>query len=289
MTAYTMTSPISASDLARVLGLEIQGNNTQKIIRIATLSDLEVQVLRFSNKLVTEDIAGVTIGPIGSQCETLLVSENPRLDFCRALAYLIDAGYLRDCDDSPDISNTAIIANSAVIENGVKIGDNSIVEHNAVIHRNTQIGKNCIIRANTVVGAQGFGFEQDSNTGEWTRFPHLGRVIINDNVEIGALNSICVGAIEDTIIDNGVKTDNLVHIAHNCSIGANSILTACAELSGGVSLGAGVWVGPNASIMQKVTIGDNAMVGLGTVVTKNVEDGNVVAGVPAKVVNRRYK
>ena len=100
-----------------------------------------------------------------------------------------------------------------------------------MVHAGSIIGERCVIRSNTVIGAQGFGFEQDSD-GTWLRFPHFGNVVIENDVEIGALNSICRGSLGNTIIRSGVKTDNLVHIAHNCIIGKNSILTACTTLGG---------------------------------------------------------
>ena len=106
--------------------------------------------------------------------------------------------------------------------------------------------------------------------------------MIGDYVEIGALNSIARGTLSDTVIESGVKTDNLVHIAHNCHIGSGCLLTACAELSGGVHLGENVWIGPNSSFKQKVIIGSGSLIGLGAVVTKNVEKNCVVAGHPAK-------
>ena len=109
-------------------------------------------------------------------------------------------------------------------------------------------------------------------------------MVIENNVEIGALNSVCLGSLGNTTIGAGVKTDNLVHIGHNCTIGDNTILTASSELSGGVTLGANVWIGPNSSIMEKVSIASNSMVGIGSVVRKNVAKGIIVAGNPAKKI-----
>ena len=119
------------------------------------------------------------------------------------------------------------------------------------------------------------------------RFPHLGNVQIGNDVEIGALNSICRGALGNTIIGSGVKTDNLVHIAHNCVIGKNSILTACTELSGGVVIGENVWMGPNCSIKEKIEIGSNSLVGIGSVVRKNVGTNCIVAGSSAKLLRKK--
>ena len=107
-------------------------------------------------------------------------------------------------------------------------------------------------------------------------------MIIGDNVEIGALNSSARGTLSDTVIQDHVKTDNLVHIAHNCSVGASCLIAACAELSGGVVLAEKVWVGPNSTFLQKVKVGTNSFVGLGSVVTKDIPNNVMVAGSPAR-------
>lgn len=282
---YQIIRDINVFELAKALELEFQGSSEQLIKTIGSLANTESEVLKFANNPQEGQLSGVVIGLDGTDAESLILSNNPRLDFCRALQFLIDSDILVKSVLISEIDNSAIIADSAVIEDGVSIGEGTIIEHNVTIHQGSVIGANTIIRANSVIGAQGFGFEKSAD-GSWFRFPHLGRVVIGNNVEIGALNSVCVGALDNTIINDGVKTDNLVHIAHNCQIGKNSILTACTELSGGVVLGEGVWMGPNSSTMQKVKIDDSAVVGLGSVVTKNVESGNTVAGVPAKVIRR---
>ncbi|QLJ07983.1 UDP-3-O-(3-hydroxymyristoyl)glucosamine N-acyltransferase [Pseudoalteromonas sp. JSTW] len=282
---YKVEGKITALELAEALGLQLKGSKSQLLLTVGSLSNESSSVLKFSTKNQDKYLNGIVIGDIDNNAESLIISDNPRLDFCRALQYLVDVSILVNDSGKSCIHQTAIIADSAIIEPGVNIGKNTVIEHNVTIHKGSVIGDNTIIRSNTVIGAQGFGFEKNAD-GSWIRFPHLGRVIIGSNVEIGALNSVCVGALDNTIVSDGVKTDNLVHIAHNCQIGKNSILTACTELSGGVTLGEGVWMGPNSSTMQKITIGDFAVVGLGSVVTKNVESGHTVAGVPAKVIRR---
>lgn len=282
---YKITSKITVEALATAINLVYHGSGSQLIQFIGSLLNSESNILKFANKHQPDFLKGIVIGLKDTNAESLIVSDNPRLDFCRALDYLITSKVLVKNTFESQVHPNAIISNNAIIEDGVIIGDGTVIEHNVVIHHGTVIGKNTIVRANTVVGAQGFGFEKNVD-GTWIRFPHLGKVIIGDNVEIGALNSVCVGALNDTIIHDGVKTDNLVHIAHNCVVGRNSILTACTELSGGVVLGEGVWMGPNSSTMQKVKIDDYALVGLGTAVTKNVEKHNTVAGVPGKVIRR---
>lgn len=140
-----------------------------------------------------------------------------------------------------------------------------------------------MILSHSVIGEDGFGVETD-DAGNLFNIPHIGGVEIGANVQIGSLNSIASGTIQPTVIADYTKTDNLVHIAHNVHIGKNCQITACAEISGSVIIGDRVWLAPNASVMQKITIGDGALVGLGAAVTKSVAPNNVVAGNPAKFI-----
>ena len=282
---YFIDKEVSVAEISKNLKLPIIGNTEQEIKKIGSLTSNGKGTLKFASKKGLPFIDGIVVGFESQEADTLLVSENPRLDFCRVLNYLINADLLVEENLKSTISESATVASSAVIENNVIVGDNSIIEANVVIHSGSIIGSDCIIRAGSVIGSQGFGFEQKEDS-TWLRFPHLGRVIVHDNVEIGALNSVCIGALDNTVIYSGVKTDNLVHIAHNCKVGSNSILTACTELSGGVTLGRSVWMGPNSSVLQKINIGDHAMVGIGSVVTKDVAAFHTVAGVPAKIIKR---
>lgn len=279
---YKLNNAISVDSVCDFLGVD-KPSEKGLIKSVSQLSCLSKESLSFANSIQDRIDTGYVLAFPEQPGENIIGVDNPRLAFCNVLNFLIDNGYL----DVSKIHGTGVIDSSAsvsaraVIEEGAVIGANTIVEPNVVIHSGAVIGKNCIIRSGSIIGAQGFGFEKD-DSGRNIRFPHLGRVTIGDDVEIGALNSVSVGTLSDTIISNGVKTDNLVHIAHNCFVGENSIITASAELSGGVKLGKNVWVGPNASILQKLIVGDNALVGIGAVVTKNVEPNTKVAGNPAR-------
>jgi len=129
--------------------------------------------------------------------------------------------------------------------------------------------------ADVISDGFGFDFEED---GTPVRIPHIGNVIIGNNVEIGAKNTIARGTIDNTVIANNVKIDDQVHIAHNCFIGNNTIITACVEISGSVTIGENCWIGPNCSIIQKVTIGDNTTIGIGSIITKDIEANKKIMG-----------
>lgn len=143
-----------------------------------------------------------------------------------------------------------------------------------------QNGSNIEIGDYCAIGSDGFGFYKGK------RVPHRGRVVINSGVKIG--NNTCIdrAVIGDTVIGEGVKIDNLVHIAHGVKIGKGSIIVAGAVICGSVTIGENVWVGANACIRQHLTIGDNAVIGMGAVVVKNVKKGQTVVGNPAKELSK---
>lgn len=285
---YQLKNTVKVSELSSKLNLKWTGLD-HKLCMISPLDQAELGCLTYSNrkKIDAENISIIcNASDITSENgNAYILSENPRLDFIRALQYLQSEIGFVTWQEETFIHATAQIGKNVVIEKGCYIGENSTIDANTVIHKGTQIGNNCNIGSGTNIGSDGFGFERDENN-KLHRFIHLGNVIIGDNVEIGALNSIVRGTLNNTIIKDGVKTDNLVHIAHNCVIGKNTIITACAEISGGVVVGNNTWIGPNSSILQKISIGENSFVGIGAVVTKDVTSNESVAGNPARRINR---
>ena len=283
---YTLNRVVAVKDLNNVLGLSCNNQREDQFItNVAPSNKATKGSLTFSKSLLAEESGSLVIIPRGlevpynSQTQYIF-SENPRLDFIRALDYLCENIGFSHFEFESQIHPSVKIGNNVVIENGCIIGENSIIEHNVVIQKGTTIGKNSRIRTNSSIGGDGFGFERsDENI---IRFPHLGGVIIGDNVEIGANNTVSCGTLSDTIIEDNVKTDNIVHIAHNCHIEQGVIITACAEISGGVKIGRNSWIGPNSSIIQKVSVGKGSLVGIGAVVTKNISENSIFVGNPAK-------
>ena len=137
------------------------------------------------------------------------------------------------------------------------------------------------IGANTVIGKEGFGYERRED-GTWREKDHPFSVVIGDNVDIGANTCIDRGSWRDTVIGDGCKIDNLVHIAHNVQLGKNVIVVAGAVICGSVTVGDGAWIGAGAIINQRIDIGTGAFIGSGAVVTKNVPPKRIFAGVPAR-------
>ncbi len=179
------------------------------------------------------------------------------------------------------IDDTVSVGENVVIEDDVKIGPGTILEHNVVIHSGTRIGSNCLIRTHTSIGGDGFGFFRNKD-GVLMKQPHVGGVLIGNNVEIGSNSCVVRGIVNDTIINDGAKIDNLVHIAHDCFIDVDALVIACAEISGYVKIGKRSRIAPNSCVKQRVAIGDDVLVGIGAVVIRDVLPSTIVVGNPAK-------
>ena len=215
----------------------------------------------------------------------VIISSTPRLDFARALVFLErEAGFVwRDSD--PIVHPSARIGKNVVLGRGVTIGANTVIYHNVVVGDEVSIGSDCVIKSGAVIGEEGFGFERDSH-GRAVRLPHIGKVVIGNNVEIGSLTTVCRGTLADTVISDGAKIDDHVHIAHNVLVGEDAFVIACAEISGGVRIGKQAWVAPNTSVLNQLNIGEKSTIGLGAVVVRNVEAETVVVGNPARPLKR---
>jgi UDP-3-O-[3-hydroxymyristoyl] glucosamine N-acyltransferase LpxD len=185
------------------------------------------------------------------------------------------------------VAGTASVDASARLSIGVVVGEGSTIGAGTFIYPNVtigdrvHIGRNCLIKSGSVIGQPGFRIYRDE-FGVLHHMPHVAGVIIQDDVEIGALNTVVGGTIHPTVLERAVKTDDHVHIAHNCHVGARTLITACAELSGSVRIGADCWIGPNSSIRDGVTLGERAYVGIGSNVVAPVPAGVTVYGNPAR-------
>jgi UDP-3-O-[3-hydroxymyristoyl] glucosamine N-acyltransferase len=166
-----------------------------------------------------------------------------------------------------------------VVGDEVVIGDGVVIYPNVTIQARCTVGNRVIIHAGTVIGSDGFGFAPDGKC--YHKIPHTGMVQIDDDVEIGANNTIDRGTFGNTYIGRGVKTDNLVHIAHNVSVGENTVLVAQVGIAGSVTIGKNATIAGQAGIAGHLTIGDGAIVGPQTGVGKPVPDGQIVSsGIP---------
>ena len=227
-----------------------------------------------------------------------ILSANPELDYLRIVRNFF-------VNETPNtISSEAIIEKGAKLAENVHIGafsyispdatigKNTIIGKNVVINGIVHIGRNTIIKDNSIIGSEGFDFEYDES-GIPQLFPHLGRIIIQDNVWIGSNTTIERPVLDDTLIQNNVKIDDMAHIGRNCNIGSKTLITAGVILSNDIIIGKNCWISPNSSIKQKIIIGNNVLIGLGSVVIRDVKENTVLAGNPAIPLkdnkNKKYK
>ena len=286
---FPLKQPVSGRWLSERMGLALLGED-RAIRAVCALDCLEAEDLSFamSDRTIDHLKAGTVFGlrELAGNGVTVIGAAVPRLEFIRAQHLLLqDPGFALNTGPS-EIHRRARIAPSAVIEDGVSIGEGTVVGPNATIRSRTRIGRDCEIQAGAVIGEIGFGFERDAQMRP-LRMLHLGGVTIGDHVLIGALTAVARGALGDTVIEDHVKINNLVHVAHNCRIGRGTIIGACADLSGSLTIGANCWIAPNCSIRQKLSIGEASTIGIGAVVVKDVAPGTTVYGNPARAAAPR--
>lgn len=179
------------------------------------------------------------------------------------------------------IADHVVIRAGAIIEHGVSIGASSIINSNVNIGYNTTIGERVIVQAGVVIGSEGYGFAPDANN-HYHRIPHTGSVILEDDVHVGANSCIDRGTYGATRIARGVKIDNLVHIAHNVTVGEDTLLTAQTSIAGSSTIGKRVIASGQTGILDHKTVADGAILVQRCGVTEDIPTGGMWAGTPAK-------
>ncbi len=175
------------------------------------------------------------------------------------------------------LGHNVVIGASCIVGDGVEIGNDSVLHAACTLYAGTRIGSRAIVHTGAVIGADGFGFAREQN-GSWVRIPQTGRVWIGDDVEIGANTCIDRGAIEDTVIEDGVKLDNLIQIAHNVRIGAHTAIAGCVGIAGSTTIGKRCTVAGASSIIGHLEIADDVNILVASVVTKSLSRPGTYAG-----------
>ncbi len=171
-------------------------------------------------------------------------------------------------EEGADIGEDVVIGANCFVGRGVRIGAHSRLHPNAAIYHDCVIGERVILHSGVVIGADGFGMAMDE--GRWLKIPQIGRVLIGDDVEVGASTTIDRGALDDTVIEEGVKLDNQIQIGHNCHIGAHTAIAGCTGIAGSTRIGKYCMLGGNAMISGHLTIADRVVVSGGTLVAKSI-------------------
>jgi UDP-3-O-[3-hydroxymyristoyl] glucosamine N-acyltransferase len=263
-------------------------------------------------------IAGEFAG--SAHCDRpLLISDHPKLAFARAAQFLskeakISASSAIDATaaihpsaslgaevrvqghavlgEAVQIGTRTRIGSGCAIGAGVKIGTDCDIYPNVTIYPRTTLGDRVIVHAGAVLGSDGFGYVRDRKTGRYEKFPQVGRLVIEDDVEIGANATVDRGALDETRIRRGAKIDNLVHIGHNCQIGEDVVIAAQTGLSGSIVIENGAILGGQVGIGEHATIGEGVMLGgQGGVLPNKILRGKGVAfwGTPAQPLREYLK
>ncbi|NTS77083.1 UDP-3-O-(3-hydroxymyristoyl)glucosamine N-acyltransferase [Catenovulum sp. SM1970] len=304
---------ITLAELAEHTGSELIGEADLQIDSVASITDATVNQATFlTDKKYLSQLGDTQAGVVilhpnhkDDFAGNRLLSNNPYL------AYALTAQYLDPTPDvaieQADVTNihpTAKVASSAklapfctieagaevgencqiasgaYIGHGVKLGDNCRVYANACLYFGTKVGSNAIIHANAVIGSDGFGFANDK--GKWVKIPQVGNVVLGDNVEVGSNTSIDRGTIKDTIIHDGVKIDNLVHIAHNVVIDTDTALAAGVIMAGSTKIGKRCTMAGGVALNGHINIADDVHVTGFSMVTKSLNEAGVYSsGMPA--------
>jgi UDP-3-O-[3-hydroxymyristoyl] glucosamine N-acyltransferase len=179
-----------------------------------------------------------------------------------------------------EIGAGVLIHSNATIYDGVKIGEGSIIHSGVALREGTLVGARVVVHNNAVVGSDGFGYAKDEE-GRWLKIPQTGRVVIEDDVEIGAGTTIDCASVGETRIRRGAKIDNLVQIGHSCTVGEDSLLCAQVGLAGSSHVGRRVILAGQAGVAGHLTIGDDAVITAKSATSHDVAPGKMLSGIPA--------
>lgn len=304
---------VRLAQIVEALGGDLVGDPSTAVAGVAPLGSAEPQHISFAvNERLRDALkasrAGVLIVPPALAGDApaqaaLVVTPQPYLYYARLTQWWVSrerAGVPAAVHPSAivaasaqlgagvSIGPLAVIEADAVIGDGAVIGAHTVVEAGAVVGPGTrlsprvQFGARCVIGARgivhsgTVIGADGFGFAPDG--GRWVKIEQLGAVRMGDDVEVGANCTIDRGALDDTVIEDGVKLDNLIHIAHNVFIGAHTAMAGCAAVAGSARIGRGCTVGGDAKILGHLTLADGVHISACSVVTRSISQPGVYTG-----------
>ncbi len=318
----------SLQDVAQAVGARLRGDGTIQVRGVGSIASASgddlvfVEDPKYLEKALQSGAGVIIAGEFAvnaSAKKPLLISDHPKLAFARAARFLRAAGA---GTQRGSVHPTAVVSASARLQSGVQVEEHATVGEQAEIGENTRIGAGCaiargvkigreceiypnvtiypettlgdrvIVHAGAVLGSDGFGYVRDRKSGRYEKFPQVGRLVIEDDVEIGANTTIDRGALDETRIGRGTKIDNLVHIGHNCQIGENVVIAAQTGLSGSITIENSVVLGGQVGIGEHARIGEGVMLGgQGGVLPNKVLRGKGIAfwGTPAQPVREYLK
>ncbi len=310
---YTLKGPKSLASLIEGLPVALEPNFYDENIKApSALANAEVGALSFLQDkrrksdlegskatacLVTERLASA----VSEQKILPIVSASPRAHFARMCEKLVTAETQKteqNISPEADVHPTAIIGPGVHLAKGVKVGPFSVLRHGVSVGENTdigphvtlsfcEIGQNCRIKAGAVIGGAGFGVAKDEQG--LINIPHFGIVRLGDRVSVGSQTCIDRGQLDDTVIGDDVKIDNLVQIGHNVRIGEGSMLAGHVGVSGSCIIGKNVQMGGNVGLADHLTIGDNVMIAARAGVMHDIPEGEAWSGIPAMPIREHMR
>ena len=290
-------------EIAKLLDLSLEGDQDYKVSSIKNLKEAgKFDISFYYSKKFRKDLENTNAGAVilskSDDLSTLknkLFSDQVHLAYAKCSQLFTTMSVdLSKQDNKPIIHEGAIISpncnietnvkieDGVVIKPGVFIGSGSIIKKNTLIHSNVSIysnsviGENCILHSGAVIGSDGLGFAKNGN--KWEKIIHYGYVEIGNSVEVGAGCTIDKASSGKTVINDGVKLDNQIHLAHNCNLGENTIVGANTSIAGSVKIGKNCMIGGLCGIVDNIEIADEVIIHPMTFVTNNVKNKGVYSG-----------
>jgi UDP-3-O-[3-hydroxymyristoyl] glucosamine N-acyltransferase len=296
-----MRKSYALSDIVDALGGSVTGDASTRVFRVSSLANAQagdvsfITDRKYQKALVASHASVFVLRETDAVLTTApcIIVDNPYAYFAK-LSTLLNPADVAEIGVAPSavidpssivpascsiaalvvigknvvLGENVIIGAGCVIENEVTIADSTCLEPHVTIKHHCEIGKYCHIFSGVVIGSDGFGYAEED--GVWVKIPQVGRVVIHDHVDIGANTTIDRGAIDDTVIEQGVKLDNLIQIGHNCIIGAHSVIAGCVGIAGSAKIGKHCKIGGAAMVLGHLEIADHVTISPGSMITRSL-------------------
>lgn len=296
-----MSKQYSLNDIVEALGGVVLGDGSVLISRVSSIANAQAGSVSFINDAKYEKAlasSGASAFILRQALADLtplpkIIVDNPYAYFAKVSTFLnppadvpvgispaavvapsarispsCSVGSLVVIGENTVLGENVVIGSGCVIENDVTIAANTRLEPNVTIKHHCQIGENCHFFSGAVIGSDGFGYAEEA--GCWLKIPQVGRVIIQSHVDVGANTTIDRGALDDTIIEEGVKLDNLIQIGHNCIIGAHTVIAGCVGVAGSARIGRHCKIGGAAMVLGHLEIADHVTISPGSMITRSL-------------------
>ncbi len=302
---------VRLGEIVARFGGELIGDGDRTIVQVASLEQARPDEISFlSHPKYRAQLSTTRAGAVilsrqaaAASPSACIVSEQPYLYFARVSRWLnpghkppagihptatvasrlpasVSVGAGAVIGEACTIGENVVVGPGCVVGAGVAIGADSLLHAKVSVYPGCLIGRRAIVHAGAVIGADGFGFAPEAD-GSWLKIPQIGGVVIGDDVEIGANTTIDRGALDDTVIEDGVKLDNQIQVGHNVRIGAHSALAGCVGIAGSARIGRRCTVGGGSVILGHIAIADGVNISAGTLVAKSItRAGNYTGTVP---------